>query len=129
MSDEEKSGIFAKLIGDKREWRAYKARVKTLPPSYSHAIDAIERYLNHAGGLNVDGAIALNNDLLELFERGAADGKPMREIVGDDPVEFIDELIRNYSKDGYLKRHRERLVDDINRAAAEEAGDKEASDD
>ena len=27
---------------------------------------------------------------------------PIREIVGEDPVEFVDALIRNYSKGGYV---------------------------
>ena len=127
MSDDEKSGLFAKVIGGKREWRAYKARVKSLPPSYSSAVDAIYRYLNHAGGLDADGAAALLNDVVDLFERGAADGTPIREIVGADPVEFVDALIQNYSKDGYIARQRERLVRDIERAAGEDPSREETS--
>ena len=33
------------------------------------------------------------DDVADLFERAAADGTPIREIVGDDPVEFADALI------------------------------------
>ena len=40
-------------------------------------------------------------DLADLFERAAADGTPIREIVGDDPVEFVEtfaaELLRQGS--------------------------------
>ena len=32
-------------------------------------------------------------DLVELFEQAAADGTPIREIVGDDPVEFADTFL------------------------------------
>src|SRR5690606_33105928 len=37
--------VTEKMIGDKRRWRAYKARVKQLPENYRSAVDAIERYL------------------------------------------------------------------------------------
>ena len=59
-------------------------------------------------------------DVADLFERAAADGTPIREIVGEDPVEFVDALVRNYSKGGYIDRERERLVNAIERAAGEE---------
>ena len=29
-------------------------------------------------------------DLADLFEQAAADGTPIREIVGEDPVEFVE---------------------------------------
>ncbi|UUU28647.1 hypothetical protein JIX56_01360 [Streptomyces sp. CA-210063] len=31
MSDAEKTGFIAKMIGPKKRWRAYKARVKSFP--------------------------------------------------------------------------------------------------
>lgn len=110
MSDAEKSGFFSKMIGDKRRWRAYKARVKQLPTAYRAAVEAIERYLMYFGVLEADSAASLFEDVADLFEQAAADGTPVREIVGDDPVEFVEELVRNYSKGGYVDRERERLV-------------------
>ena len=41
--------FISKLIGDKRRWRQYKARVKALPEPYRSAVDAIERYLMSFG--------------------------------------------------------------------------------
>lgn len=112
--------MLSKLIGDKRRWRSYKARVKQLPPSYRTAVDGIERYLMHFGALDADNAASLFEDVADLFERAAADGTPIREIVGDDPVEFVDALVRNYSKGGYVDREQKRLTDAIDRAAEEE---------
>ncbi|MBS1895579.1 MAG: DUF1048 domain-containing protein [Actinobacteria bacterium] len=112
--------MLSKIIGDKRRWRQYKARVKQLPPSYRTAIDGIERYLMHFGVLDADNAASLFEDVADLFERAAADGTPIREIVGDDPVEFVDSLVRNYSKGGYVDREQKRLTDAIDRAAGEE---------
>jgi DNA-binding ferritin-like protein (Dps family) len=107
----------AKVIGPKGRWRQYKARVRQLPPSYRTAVDAIERYLMHFGPMDADNAGSVLEDVADLFEQAAADGTPIREIVGEDPVEFVDALVRNYSKGGYVDRERERLVNEIDRAA------------
>jgi len=112
------SKFIAKVVGDKREWRQYKARARQLPVSYRMALDALERYLNYYGGTGGDGT-ALYGDLVDLFEQGAADGKPIREIVGEDPVEFIDTFVANYPKGQWIIRERERLTSAIKRAEAE----------
>jgi DNA-binding ferritin-like protein (Dps family) len=121
MSDAEKGGFFSRMIGDKRRWRAYKARVKQLPPDYRTAVDAIERYLMYFGVLDADSAASLFEDVADLFEQAAADGTPIRDIVGDDPVEFVDALVRNYSKGGYVDRERKRLVNAIDRVAGDKS--------
>ena len=121
MSDAETGGFFSKLIGPKRQWRAYKARVKQLPENYRAAVDAIERYLMHFGLVDVNSASSLFEDIAELFERAAADGTPIRAIVGDDPVEFVEALKRNYPDGGYVDRERQRLIDAIDRAAGDKS--------
>jgi DNA-binding ferritin-like protein (Dps family) len=50
----------------------------------------------------------------------AANGTPIREIVGEDPVEFIETFVRNYPKGQWIIRERERLTNAIKRAEAEE---------
>ena len=116
MSDTEKGGFISKVIGPKRRWRAYKARVKALPASYRTAVEAIERYLMHFGPMDGDSAASVLEDVADLFERAAADGTPIREIVGEDPVEFVEALVGNYEKGGYVTRERERLTNAIKRA-------------
>ena len=119
MSDTEKGGFISKVIGPKRRWRAYKARVRQLPENYRTTVEAIERYLMHFGPMDGDSAASVLEDVADLFERAAADGTPIREIVGEDPVEFVEALVGNYEKGGYVTRERERLTDAI--ARAEEA--------
>jgi DNA-binding ferritin-like protein (Dps family) len=114
------SEFTSKVIGDKRRWRDYKARVRQLPENYRTAVDAIERYLMHFGSMDGDNAASLFEDVADLFERAAADGTPIREIVGDDPVEFVEALVRNYSKGGYVTREQDWLINAIKRAAGEE---------
>jgi DNA-binding ferritin-like protein (Dps family) len=120
MSNAEKGGFISRVIGDKRRWREYKARVRQLPPNYRMAVDAIERYLMHFGPVDGDSAAAVFEDVADLFEQAAADGTPIREIVGGDPVEFVDALVRNYSKGGYVDRERARLVNAIESIEREE---------
>jgi DNA-binding ferritin-like protein (Dps family) len=121
------SDFTSKVVGDKRRWRQYKARTRALPESYRTAVEGIERYLMHFGVLDPDNAASLFEDVADLFERAAADGTPIREIVGDDPVEFVEALVRNYDKGGYVAREQARLVSTIALAEAQQAGAEEAS--
>jgi DNA-binding ferritin-like protein (Dps family) len=113
------SKFIATVIGEKGQWRQYKARAKQLPPSYRTAIDALERYLMYFG-TGGDGT-ALYADLVDLFEQGAANKTPVRQIVGEDPVEFIETFVRNYPKGQWIIRERERLTNAIAGAAEKEA--------
>jgi DNA-binding ferritin-like protein (Dps family) len=122
MSDAEKTGFLSKVIGDKKRWRAYKARSRQLPENYRTAVDAIERYLMHFVPADGDRAVSMFEDLADLFEQAAADGTPIREIVGADPMEFADGFAANYSEGGYVPpRERKRLTDAITRAEEERA--------
>ncbi|MEA5360419.1 DUF1048 domain-containing protein [Amycolatopsis sp., V23-08] len=110
------SDITARVIGDKRRWRAYKARTKRLPENYRIAVDALERYLMFFGAADGDSAATMFEDLADLFERAAADGTAIREIVGEDPVDFVEAFIQNYTKGGWIIRERDRLTNGIKRA-------------
>jgi len=114
------SKFTSKVIGDKRRWREYKARTRQLPENYRTAVDAIERYLMHFVPTGGDSAASMFEDLADLFERAAADGTPIREIVGEDPVDFVEAFVQNYSEGGYVPtRERKRLTDAIARAEEE----------
>jgi DNA-binding ferritin-like protein (Dps family) len=112
-----------KWIEEKRHYRQYKARIERLPESYRIAVGALERYTNHLGGLG-DGASILSmlDDLADLFEQGAADGTPVRSIVGEDPVGFAEAFLRNYPAGQWITRERDRLTSSIDRAAGVEIG-------
>ncbi|WP_067844439.1 DUF1048 domain-containing protein [Nocardia lijiangensis] len=123
MSDVEKGGFIAKVIGPKRRWRQYKARARELPPNYRGAIEAIERYLMHFVPIDGDSNASMFEDLADLFERAAADGTPIREIVGEDPVVFVEAFVQNYSEGGYVPaRARKQLTDALARSATADAG-------
>ncbi|MBO1769906.1 DUF1048 domain-containing protein [Agrococcus sp. TF02-05] len=115
------SDFAAKVVGEKKRWRAYKARVKQLPDPYRATVEAIERYLLHSGATPVDGdrAADMFEDLADLFERAAADGKPIRDIVGEQPIEFVDDFVRTYADSSWIAKERARLTEAIERAAGE----------
>ncbi len=111
----------SKMINHKRRYRQYKARVKQLPENYRTAVEAIERYLMHFVPEDNDSVVSEFEDLADLFERAAADGTPIREIVGHDPAEFAETFAQNYAKGGYVTdKERERLARGIARATEEE---------
>ncbi len=112
------SKVISKVVGPKGQWRRYKARVRQLPPDYRTALEALERYLNYLGPGGDGGAIL--EDLADLFEQSAANGTPIREVVGEDPVAFIEAFVQNYPEGHWRARERERFIDAIERAEHEQ---------
>src|SRR5262249_20262205 len=113
------SKFTSKVIGDKKRWREYKARKQQQPANYLTAIDAVERSLMYFGRGDGAGWAEMLEDLADFFEQGAANGTPIRELVGDDPVEFVEAFVQNYPEGQWRIRERDRLVNGIKRAAGE----------
>ena len=111
--------FISKLIGGKRRWRQYQARVKALPEPYRSAVEASERYLMSFGRGDGTAWAEQLEDLADLFERAAADGTPIREIVGEDPEAFVEVFVQNYPEGPWVIREQERLRNTIARAAGE----------
>lgn len=107
---------------DKKRWRTYKRRVKALPSEHRAGVEAVEKYLMGSGEIPNDGArmLAMFEDLAELFEQSAADGVPVRSIVGEDPVEFAETFAQTYSDGGWIARQRDLLRRRIDGAVPQE---------
>ena len=103
---------------DKKRWRAYKARIQQLPPNYRTAVEGVE--LMMTGPADGDYMLDMVDDLADLFEQAATDATPVREIVGDDPAEFVDTFKSNYGLAAWMGREQRRLADAIQRAEDEE---------
>ncbi|MGZ4407152.1 MAG: DUF1048 domain-containing protein [Gaiellaceae bacterium] len=111
----------------KRRYRQYKARTEQLPANYRMAIEAVERYLTYFGSITKgDILVTMLEDLADLFEQSAANGTPIRAIVGGDPVEFVEAFLQNYSEGQWINKERRRLVRAIDRAAGEDTGEEGA---
>ncbi len=86
--------IFEKIIGDKKEYKQQMARVKALPEDYQFVYKKIQEYMwKFASGDGYD-ILKIQYDLIDLFEAGAAEGKQVLEITGEDVAAFCDELLR-----------------------------------
>lgn len=104
-------------LGDKRRWRAYKARVAALPEPYRRATQAIERYLTYYGSIvKGDVIVTMADDLADLFEQAVVDATPVRTIVGDDPVAFAEDFLRTYADGQWINKERRRLIEAIDDA-------------
>lgn len=115
-----------KWIDDKRHYRKYKRRIAQLPASYRTAVAGMERYTYHLGRLgDADSILSMLDDLADLFEQAAAAGTPVRDIFGEDPVEFAETFLSNYQAGGWITRERERLTRAVQQAEAQNAGTEE----
>lgn len=110
-----------KVFGEKRQWRQYQARSRQLPENYRNALEALERYLTYAGAITRgDVMMSMLEDLTDLFEQSAANRTPIRAIVAENPVEFADGFLRNYSQGQWINKERQRLTDSIDGVAGDE---------
>jgi DNA-binding ferritin-like protein (Dps family) len=98
-------------LEQKKQFKQDKARIEALPDPYGAAAKALHRYFMVFGGItDGDTLITMFGDLADLWERAAADGTAVREIVGDDPVEFAESFARAYSGRQWIDKERARLV-------------------
>lgn len=100
-----------KMIESKREYKQQMARVKALPEDYQYVFKKIQSHMwMFAAGSGYD-MMKIHYDLIELFEAGAAEGKHVLEITGEDVASFCDELLRGART--YTEDWRETLNRDI----------------
>ncbi|GAA1506614.1 DUF1048 domain-containing protein [Sphaerisporangium rubeum] len=82
------------IIEGKKQWRAHMARVKALPPDYQIVYKEMQRYFFKVGPVGLtDGSLL--SGIVDFFEEGAAAGKGVLEVVGDDVAAFCDDLIKD----------------------------------
>ncbi|MBT2738941.1 DUF1048 domain-containing protein [Bacillus sp. ISL-7] len=110
--------IFEKIIGsldDKREWREMEALAKALPSEYRNAYKAIQKYMWTAGGGPTDwkDSSRIFVGILDLFEEGAAEGKKVTDLTGEDVAAFCDDLVKD--EQTWKDKYRKKLNDTIGR--------------
>jgi len=78
------------LIGakdGKQEWRAYVERRDGLPPDYRVVMKDIESYVFNIGIMDAS-AMPVLSGVIDLFEEGAATGRRVLDVTGDDVADF-----------------------------------------
>lgn len=110
-------------LEDKKQYKAATARVEALPAPYRDVARALQRYFMYYGMVSDGEMLArMVGDHADLWERAALDGMSVRDIVGDDPVEFAETFVTAYSGKQWIDRERTRLRDAF--AAAEAVDDR-----
>jgi DNA-binding ferritin-like protein (Dps family) len=108
-------------LEQKKQYKQDKARIEGLPEPYGTAAKATHRYLLYYGGIvDSDTLITMFGDLADLWERAASDGMPIRDIVGDDPVEFAETFAQAYGGAQWIDKERTRLSNTIKNAEQRE---------
>lgn len=83
------------IIKGKKEWRVHTARVKALPQDYQIVYKEIQKYLFKVGPVELNESTDLLSGIVDLFEEGAATGKGVLDVTGNDAAAFCDDLIKN----------------------------------
>jgi DNA-binding ferritin-like protein (Dps family) len=110
-------------LEQKKQYKRYKARIEALPEPYRAVAKALQRYFMYCGGIT-DGetAVKMFGDFADLWERAAADGTPVRAMVGENPVEFAETFAQTYAGRQWIDKERARLTKAIE--DAERGGQK-----
>lgn len=97
-------------LEQKKQYKHDTARLKALPEPYAGAAVALQRYFLYSGGITDGETLAtMLTDFADLFETAAADGTPLRQIIGEDPVEFAETFVRAYAGKEWIDKERSRL--------------------
>ena len=83
------------IIEGKKEWRAHVARVKALPLDYQIVYKEIQTYFFKVGPVELTVGTGLLSGIIDLFEEGAAFGKSVLEVTGNNVAGFCDDLIKD----------------------------------
>ena len=101
-------------LEQKKQYKKDKARMEALPEPYRSAAKAFARYFMYYGGItDGDTIVKMFGDFADLWERAAADGTPVRAIVGEDPVEFAETFAQAYTGKQWIDKERARLIEAI----------------
>lgn len=112
-------------LEQKKQYREAKSRIEALPEPYKASASAVHRYLLVQGGVtDGDTVTQMFTDLADLWERAALDRTPVRDIVGEDPVEFAETFAQAYGGKRWIDKERKRLTDAIDQASAHDEEDR-----
>ena len=110
-------------LEQKKQYKQDKARIDALPEPYGSSAKAMHRYFMYYGGVtDGDTLITMFGDLADLWERAAVDKTPLRDIVGDNPVEFAETFAEAYNGKQWIDKERARLnkaIEDAEREAGQ----------
>ncbi|MFE2758169.1 DUF1048 domain-containing protein [Actinosynnema sp. NPDC059335] len=105
-----------------REWKAFEARAAALPADYRAAWEQVKGHLFPYGDFTGRNLLPILDSALALLEETAADGQPVREVLGDDIKGFCVALAGGEGARTYRDRWREQLNRNVARELARLGG-------
>lgn len=102
------------IIEGKKKWRAHMARVKALPQDYQIVYKEIQNYFFKVGPVELTEGAGLLSGIVDLFEDGAALGKGVLEVTGNDVAAFCDDLIKDSKTHADI--YQESVAQEVNKA-------------
>lgn len=94
------------LLSEKTDWKEMQNRAKKLPKDFYQAYRSIQKYMFKMGATDWH----IFNDIIELFELAAVDGRSPAEVLGNDVATFADELLSD-NKANWRNKYRQDLND------------------
>lgn len=110
------SSFLTKILGDKKEWKAMEARASALPRGYQVVYGEVKSYMWRFTSGDGMATIAILEEVLGPFETGAAQGKNVVDLIGEDVAGFCDERLRGTT---YLDKWRASFNRDVAAKLAE----------
>ncbi|MEV4126150.1 DUF1048 domain-containing protein [Nocardia sp. NPDC049707] len=92
-----------------REYTAFDARAKALPPEYGAAWEEIKIHLSPYAGFTGRNLMPILDGALGLLEETAADGRSVHEALGDDIEGFCAAIAGEEGSKSYRDKGREQL--------------------
>ncbi len=111
-----------KIMKGKKEYKEQMARVKALPEEYWYVYDKMLGYMWKLADGDGNDMLKVQYDLIDLFEAGAAEGKPILDVTGEDVAAFADELLLGVQT--YIESWRKDLNRDIHKKVGKGHGPK-----
>jgi DNA-binding ferritin-like protein (Dps family) len=105
-----------------REWNAFEARAGALPADYRAAWEEVKGHLMPYSDFTGRGLTPILDSALGLLEETAADGQPIRDVLGDDVAGFCAALAGEQGGRSHRDRWREQLNRNVARKLAELGG-------
>lgn len=98
---------------EKADYHAFKKRITQLPPDYQFVFKQIERYLWEFSDYAGTNMLAALQELLVMFEDGAANQQDVFSITGNDVGEFANSIVREVANT-WLATRQDKLNQKIN---------------
>lgn len=108
------TNLLNNIIGDKKRYKQFKQDVNELPKPYAQTLTALQNYIwNFAkNGAMMD----VLEEILHMFQESAAEKAPVKQLIGDDPVAFAENIMAQYPDELWLVKYRTRLREQVKKA-------------